>query len=272
MGAYCSKKDQLKLPFTARTQSSHEAEPDFSGFQRKVLDESQVSDQAEVNKVFGFYEEMLQRDPENADWLAKMGFCLYAKGRMEEAEVYFRRAVSKSQDGDAKTYYTLGGICQRKGENEKAKELYQQAAAKDPNLAKVYVRLGELSLEEKDYKAAVSYLQRGCELDAADAEARSGLGTGLLSLGRVQEATEQLEAALSHNPTLAKAHNSLANAYRQQGRLAQAIKHYILAIENTPRSNLHLRKLLSCSFEPCSCLLRCRRPCLWSLPLCGGDA
>jgi len=239
MGAYCSKKDELKLPLTARTQASHEAEPDFPGFQRKVLDESQVSDPAEVNKVFGFYEEMLQRDPENADWLVKMGFCLYAKGRTEEAETYFLRAVTISQDGDAKTYYTLGGICQRKGESDRAKELYQKAAAKDPDLAKVYVRLGELSLEEKDYAAAAGYLQRGCELDAADAEARSGLGTCLLSLGKVQEATDQLEAALSHNPTLAKAHNSLANAYRQQGRLALAIKHYVLAIENTPRSNFH---------------------------------
>jgi tetratricopeptide (TPR) repeat protein len=238
MGTYCSKKGELKQHTTTQGDYRHREETNLQAFQLKLLDESSQSDQAEINKVFGFYEVMVQREPENADWLAKMGHCLYAKERIDEAEGYFRKAVALMKDGDGKIDYILGEIAQGKGEVEEAKEWYKKAVAKDSKSAKVYVKLGELSIEEKDYGTALGWFQKGCELDAADAEARSGLGACLLYMGKVPEAIKQLQAAISLNPVFAKAHNNLANAYRQQGLLPGAIKHYILAIENSPKRTL----------------------------------
>lgn len=239
MGAYCSKKDELKLQTTAEADYSHEVEPDFQGFQIKLLDDVPLTDPAEVNKVFGFYEGMTLREPENPQWLGKMGYCLLAKGRFDEAETVFRKTMSLSKDIDGKIYFTLAGICQKKGKTEEARDLYQAALEKDPGYAKVYVKLGELSLNRKEYAAALGYFQKAGELDVSDAEAHSGLGLCLLYLDRLHEAVDQLTTAVTLCPTLARAHNSLANAYRKQGNLDEAIKHYIQAIDNTPKRTHH---------------------------------
>lgn len=240
MGTYCSKKGEPKQHTTTQGDYRHREDPDLQAFQLKLLDESSQSDQAEINKAFGYYEVMVQREPENADWLAKMGHCLYAKERIEEAEGYYRKAVGLMKGGDGKIDYILGEIAYGKGNAEEAKKWYEKAAAKNPKSAKVYVKLGELSVEGKEYGTALGLFEKGCELDATDAEARSGLGTCLLYIGKVPEAIKQLQVAISLSPVLAKAHNSLANAYRQQGLLPISIKHYILAIENSPRSNLSI--------------------------------
>ncbi|HXY53720.1 MAG TPA: tetratricopeptide repeat protein [Nitrospirota bacterium] len=63
------------------------------------------------------------------------------------------------------------------------------------------------------------------------------LGTALLSLGRVDEAIDHLESALSLRPTLdteARAHNSLGVAYAKKGLLNKAIEEFSIRLTMDP--------------------------------------
>jgi len=240
MGAYCSKKEDeklqtSKLQTTSEADSSREDSPDFQLFRSKVLDETPLCDESELNRICTYCADMASRDPENPDWMLKMGYCLYAKGRHEEAEGYFRKAVERTQDVDAKTYYVLGTICIKSGRLEEARDHLIKSVKGESKFARSNQKLGEVYMALKQYQAALGPLQTACDLERRDAELKGSLGLCLLSLDRLPEAVTALQAAVALDPGLAKTHNNLANAYRKQGKLNESIKHYLLAIERTPR-------------------------------------
>ena len=235
MGSYCSKKDDSKLQTASEVDSSREEEPDFQLFKLKVLDETPLSNENELNRAFSYYESMVHKEPENPDWHIKVGYCLYAKGQLLDAEVHFRKGISRVGEVDGKTYYTLGLICHKNEQLEEAKTFYEKSIAKDNSFSKVHNKLGEVFLAMKDNDGALFHLQAACDLEPSDAEIRNNLGACLLNLDRVKEATSHLQSSVALNPSLARAHNNLANAYRKQGKLNESIKHYIQAIEKTPR-------------------------------------
>lgn len=240
MGSYCSKKEDgklqtSKLQTTSEVDSSREDSPDFQQFRSKILDETPLCDESELNRVYSYCKGMASRDPDNPEWMVKMGYCLYAKGLYSEAEMYFRKGTERAQDVDAKTYYALGTICAKSGRFEEAQEFLTKSLEKDSKFARSNQKLGEVYMALKQYQAALGPLQIACDLERHDAELRGNLGLCLLSLDRLPEAVVALQAAVSLNPGLAKAHNNLANAYRKQGKLNESIKYYLEAIERTPR-------------------------------------
>jgi len=233
MGSYCSKKDDSKLQ-SASHDSSRAEEPDFQLFKLQILDETPLSDEHELNRAVSYYEDMVQRDPDNPDWHVKAGFCLFAKGQTAPAEAHLRKALTRGE-ADSNTHYTLGLICQRSGRLEEAKAHYSRAVARDHAFAKGHNKLGEVLAAEKDHEGALRAFQLACDLQPASAEMRNNLGAALLALDRAKDATVHLQTAVALDPSLARAHNNLANAYRKQGKLNESIKHYILAIDKTPR-------------------------------------
>jgi len=62
------------------------------------------------------------------------------------------------------------------------------------------------------------------------APARNNLGTVLLSLGRLDEAIDQLTRAVQIDPRLAEAHNNLANAFFRKRQPNQAVAEYETAL------------------------------------------
>jgi tetratricopeptide (TPR) repeat protein len=65
------------------------------------------------------------------------------------------------------------------------------------------------------------------------------LGTALLQAGKVQDAIEQYERAVSLQRDYADAHNDLGVALVQQGRLQEAIGHYQQALRVKPDAEAH---------------------------------
>ena len=233
MGSYCSKKDDSKLQ-SASQDSSRADEPDFQLFKLQILDETPLSNEHELNRAVSYYEDMSHREPSNPDWHIKAGFCLFAKGQNALAEGHLRKAVQNGE-GDSNTMYTLGLICQKDGRLEEAKEHYGKAVQREPTHAKAQNKLGEVLAAGKEHEAALNCFVLACDLIPADAEMRNNLGAALLALDRAKEAAVHLQTAVALDPSLAKAHNNLANAYRKQGKLNESIKHYLLAIDKTPR-------------------------------------
>jgi tetratricopeptide (TPR) repeat protein len=66
------------------------------------------------------------------------------------------------------------------------------------------------------------------------AEAHNNLAVALLQEGKVTNAAEHLEQALRLNPNDAETHCNLGNAYEQAGRLTDAIEQYQEALRTMP--------------------------------------
>ena len=214
---------------------SHDDSPDFQLFRTKILDETPLCDESELNRVYGYCESMISKDPDNPESLVKMGYCMYAKGKLDEAEMYFKRVVERGQLVDAKTHYALGTICLKNNKLDSALLYLTKSLEHDSPPPRAHQKLGEVYLSLKQYSAALPLLQTACDLSPHDADLKGHLGLCFLSLDYLPEAVSALLAAVTINPGLAKAHNNLANAYRKQGKLNESIKHYLLAIEKTPR-------------------------------------
>ena len=64
--------------------------------------------------------------------------------------------------------------------------------------------------------------------------AHNNLGSAFRDQGRMEEAIAELQKALAINPDYAEAHYNLGNAFLQQGRMEEAIAQYQMALEIMP--------------------------------------
>jgi tetratricopeptide (TPR) repeat protein len=137
--------------------------------------------------------------PIPVDALFEQGVQALKAGRLDEAESAFRRVL---QQGGHRAYV-------------------------HHNLAIVYQQQGK-------HTEAVAECREAIRLDPAYAPPRVVLGGSLLALGRVAEATAELERALKRLPKERLAREQLAHAYTRGGNPAAAIEQYRALRELAP--------------------------------------
>ena len=137
--------------------------------------------------------------PVPLDTLFDQGVQALKAGRLDEAETVFRRVL---QQGGNRAYV-------------------------HNNLAIVYQQQGK-------HSEAVAEGREAIRLDAAYAPPRVVLGGSLLALGRVAEATAELERAMKLLPKERLVREQLARAYTRGGNPAAAIEQYRALREMAP--------------------------------------
>jgi regulator of sirC expression with transglutaminase-like and TPR domain len=135
---------------------------------------------------------------------------------------------------------TLGAGYSRKGREEDALRLYDEAERLYPGLPDVYYNAG-VSLQKlgRPDEAAGKY-RRALDLDPEMAAARDNLSILLAGEGRYDEAIEEARRAVELEPWNAAARGNLAAAYCGCGRLDEGIREYRMAVEIDP-GNRRLR-------------------------------
>jgi tetratricopeptide (TPR) repeat protein len=117
--------------------------------------------------------------------------------------------------------------------------------------------LGYASLADENYPDAVVRFSRVLDRDASYVPALVGRGDALVGVGRLDEAVQDFQAALSANPSLADVHRRLdvvafrreqqtllaARAAAGAGRLDEAAAIYQRALARSPDSSLLYREL-----------------------------
>lgn len=78
----------------------------------------------------------------------------------------------------------------------KAEELYIKAAAKDPDNAKIYNRLGAIYLEQNNFYDAKDAFTQAIKIDAASASKHANLGLAYLGLKDYFKAIQSFREAL----------------------------------------------------------------------------
>jgi prepilin-type processing-associated H-X9-DG protein len=90
---------------------------------------------------------------------------------------------------------------------------------------------------DRDAQANVAAGEMLVRREPGIADNHAFLGSSYLRVGRIEEATKELEEALRLNPRHVDAHNSLGEALLSQGRTADAIVHLRRALALDPRND-----------------------------------
>ena len=148
----------------------------------------------------------LEQDPNYFEAHVNLGAILAARGRYEEAIDVFAQAAALNPDSTqaAELYFLMGMTAQDNGQPEAA-AYYMRAFEIDPHHTKAIRRLAHLRLEQQRYDESLELFQRLIALHPDDAATYSNMGIALAFLGRIDEALQHFDQALSLDPTLASA-------------------------------------------------------------------
>ncbi|MGH8095412.1 MAG: tetratricopeptide repeat protein [Chthoniobacterales bacterium] len=162
-----------------------------------------------------------------------LGEVLAEKGQVDQAIVYFRRAIELNGEY-AQAHNNLGGALMLKGELpgnglpqteyvEEAMAHYQRALQIKPDYAEAESNLGNILFGKGQVEEAIAHYQKALEIDPNYAKADYNLGIVLLKTGRASEAIAYYQKALEIKPDFAEADYNLGRALAAEGKWNEAI-------------------------------------------------
>jgi tetratricopeptide (TPR) repeat protein len=164
------------------------------------------------------------------------GAALEAMGNRDEAEKVFSSAVALggTEPGAIDAYISLALLKNQQGRREEAQKLLDAARQKLPLSPKILIAIGQLSLSEGRYEAAISDFRHALKLDPTDIAATFRLGVALRKNRQFDEAMSSFDdvAKVDHEyPGLALERGLL---YETSGRTEEALKSFEDALAKAP--------------------------------------
>ncbi|MEW6519910.1 MAG: tetratricopeptide repeat protein [Thermodesulfobacteriota bacterium] len=172
-------------------------------------------------------------EPDNANFHYNLGIMLKERGRLDEAIASYRQAIARKPDF-ANALYNLGNALQAAGQGAEAIACYRQVVAIRPGHAEAYNNLGILLKESRRFAEANSCYRQALSISPNFAEACSNLGVLLQEMDQLDEAEACQRKAIALKPELADAHYNLGIVIKKKGQLAEAINCYQKALSLQP--------------------------------------
>ncbi len=191
-GAASLQTDESDVAMPARSSSA----------QRKhlLIEGNKAFARGAYPEAAGFYRELLNHDPRNAEAANNLGAALLKLGHLNDAETYLRKAIEISPNF-AEAHCNLGVVLRGKGETAESEIWLRQALKLKPN----YV------------------------------DARIHHGVSLLALGRLAEARARFGKVLKTEPRHADATFLMGQIARLEGRFEEAETRFKRALEINPK-------------------------------------
>jgi protein O-mannosyl-transferase len=159
-----------------------------------------------------------------------------------DSKTLWTHALAVTSDNDV-AHNNLGYLCVDREELDKAISHFESAAQirsgkTDPHYsvgsAFVQMNLADALARKEQSDQALVHYEQAIQLQPNYADAYYNRGNVLLTMGRIEEATQDLERALQIQPEHADAHTCLGNALLRQGLINDAIAHYETAAALAP--------------------------------------
>jgi tetratricopeptide (TPR) repeat protein len=122
-----------------------------------------LAEQGRPAEALTLYAALRERLPDDAEPRVAAGIVLSGMGRLEEAEVAFREALSMDRTGDAAV--KLGGLYVHQGRLREAQRIYLQGADQHPENAELHASLGDVYLQLGVLGGALRAAERAAELE-----------------------------------------------------------------------------------------------------------
>ncbi|MCX7794756.1 MAG: tetratricopeptide repeat protein [Thermodesulfovibrionales bacterium] len=126
--------------------------------------------QGRIDEAIIYIERASYLEPENSNYLTRLGYLLRLKGRLDEAEKAWLKAIRLDKN-NADAYVNLGSLMYERGFLKKAYEYYRRALEIDPNSYEALVGAGNVIDELGNYSIAKEMYERAMKIDPQRKEA-----------------------------------------------------------------------------------------------------
>lgn len=171
---------------------------------------------------------------------------LEIQGRYAEAAAAYRKVLSLNPRLQG-IHFRLGRLLlaglRDSTRLEAARREFEEELKINPSSAAAEYELGEMARRAGQWDEAIERFMRATNLDPGFVDPLIGLGKGLVSAGRTEEAVAPLEAAVKLDPRNGVAHYQLAFAYRRLGREREAEKE-LAAYRETHSQTLQTMRII----------------------------
>ena len=184
--------------------------------------------QGRLDDALATYRQTIARAPAHADAYYNAGTVLHQQGNLDEAAACYRRALELAPDL-AEAHNNLGTIWRARGRLDEAVERFRRASELQPRSGDMHFNVGSALQALGDVDGAIDAYRRAAAL--AHAGACNELGNALAAQGRLEDAARSYLAALERRPDFAEAHNNLGNVLLDIGAVDAAVAAYRRALE-----------------------------------------
>ncbi|MGC2062494.1 MAG: tetratricopeptide repeat protein [Thermodesulfovibrionales bacterium] len=122
-------------------------------------------------------------------------------------------------------------------QNQDEQKMLKEAAAKDPKNVQVWIRLGNLAMDNGRFQEAIDAYEEALKLDPKNVDVRVDLGTCYRSAGKPDIAVKEYRKAVELNPNHLLVHKNLGVVFAYDLRdKAQAIKEFEKVLQIAPNA------------------------------------
>lgn len=173
------------------------------------------------------FERSVQLDPSFPEAHCSLGEVLWEQGKLDEAVMELRSAVSAAHGGFLPAYQILASLLLQKGDIDGALAVLQQVVRVAPQNGPAFVTLGMALKKKGDIDGAAKAFQTAQTLSESAntfqaATQLTGTGALLRRQGNFAEAAEKLQFALRLAPDFSPAHYQLGLTLLAEHRSAEA--------------------------------------------------
>lgn len=154
------------------------------------------------------------------------------RGDVNRAKELYARALDRDPR-NADLYNNIGMLYKSTGELDRAEDAYRHAVALNPKLGVAWSNLGVLLDVRGRRKEAISALQQAIAVDPGNVGVKVNLALQYHSAGLYSDARRLLEEAVRTNPAMPEAQYALARTSEAQGDRNSAILHYDLFLSTS---------------------------------------
>ncbi|MDQ6718272.1 MAG: tetratricopeptide repeat protein, partial [Gemmatimonadota bacterium] len=154
------------------------------------------------------------------------------RGDTNRAKELYARALDRDPQ-NADLYNNIGMLYKSTGELDRAEDAYRHAVSLNPKLAAAWSNLGVLLNERGRRKEAIAALQQAISVDPSNVGVKVNLALQYYASGLYADARRLLDEAVRANPTMAEAQYALAQTLEAQGDRSGAIQHYDLFLSTS---------------------------------------
>jgi tetratricopeptide (TPR) repeat protein len=176
------------------------------------------------------WQDVVSKSPDKPRPNFNFGNALRDRGRIDEAIVYFRKALAADPQY-VKAWQNLGDAFMRVGDPEQALEYFAKAAELEPKSAQAHLGRGNALSQLGRTEKAIEAYQEVLRISPFNVRALVGLGGQLIIAERESEAIDPLLEAIRLDPGNASAHYNIGLAFAEEGQIETAVKHFRRAAE-----------------------------------------
>ena len=197
------------------------------------LEAVRLKERGDMDSAFDMYSHCLDIHSESAATLFELAKFYMYLGQAQKGEECLRKAM-KTEPGNYWYKETLAAYYQNKGENTKAIEVIDEMVSQFPTRLEPLMALADMYKREQDYPKVIETLNRLEELDGKSEQISMEKFRVYLTMGDTQQAFMEIENLAKEYPYDMRYLTILGDVYLNNGRLEEAYQTYQQALTLEP--------------------------------------